>query len=131
MAKNDESNILQILEEENFQQSLVAVTSDDYTRALEKLMSVATQDTGQSGVAAQVLLSLYNSHEWHMGLVDLCALDTDLFAAALIAIRGRFVLMQEPQNVIENGDRRFARIWDNWHQYHLSERYKSHYSEHF
>jgi len=113
---------LAALEEESFQQSLLTVTDDDYTKAVEKLIAAVQMNTGQSRIAAQVLMSLYDSSEWHVGLVDLGCLDTNLFAAALIAIRGRIILGREPQNVIDDGDRRFARIWDNWQQYRIQER---------
>ena len=112
-------------EEQAFLESQLTVTPDDYTQAVNKLMRVGRSDTGQSEVCAQVLLSLHNSYCFHMNLIDLCRLDTDLFMAALIAIRGRVMLMQEPHTVIDNGEARFQQLWDAWPGLEIKHRYQN------
>ena len=102
----------------------LTVTTQEYAQAINELLVVGNSDTGQSEVCAQVLLSLHNSHCFHMDLVDLCRLDVALFQAALIAIRGRVMLMTEPHTVIEDGEARFQALWDQWPGLEIKQRYQ-------
>jgi len=112
------------LKEEEFMREQLAVTSVDYAESVSRLVRLARGDTSGSRAAAQLLLSLYNGHNWHMDLTDLCVLDHACFQDALIAIRGRVMLFEEPHSVIENGSAVFAELEEDWQQLHTRKRYQ-------
>lgn len=56
-------------------------------KALERLASVAYDDTGQSHTCRRFLLGLYNGQEWPTNLSLLRGLDPDLQDAYLLALR--------------------------------------------
>ena len=103
----------------------MAVTLSDYAEAVKHLVKLARGDTSGSRVAAQVLLSLYNGSNWHMDLTDLCNLDYQYLLSALIAIRGRVTVHEEPHNVIENGSAIFNDLEEQWQHLHTNNRYKN------
>jgi hypothetical protein len=72
-----------------------------------------------------LLLSLYNGSNWHMDLTDLCNLDYQYLLSALIAIRGRVTVHEEPHNVIENGSAIFNDLEEQWQHLHTNNRYKN------
>ena len=119
-----QDSVDQMIEEEQFLNKQLTVSTIDYSEAIRHLLRLAKGDSSGSKAAAQVLLSLYNGHEWHMNLTDLCSLDTEHFQSALIAIRGRVILLKEPQDVISEGDKQFKRLWDDWYSVlHVTQRY--------
>ena len=123
MSDQDRASFVEQMREQEFSRSQVAVTADDYTKSVLILAKVAQGDTSGSRAAAQVLLSLYDGSNWNMNLTDLCVLDFGLFAQALIAIRGRVTVFEEPHNVIENGSQIFANLEKQWQHLHTSKRY--------
>lgn len=54
--------------------------------ALDRLLEVALQASGQASSVRRVLLACYNAPEWPLDLSDLRGLDPDLQAAALAVI---------------------------------------------
>lgn len=127
---NDKNALEQVaasLQEEKFLESQLKVSVEDYRQAIETLMKVAMRDTGQSCYVAQVLLGLHNGNNFHVNLTDLCGLDTALFSAVLIAVRGRVMLMKEPHEVISDGENRFKALWLEWESLRIQNRYNSHY----
>ena len=103
----------------------VPVTLQTYTEAVVHLFNV-TQMRGTSGAraCARLLLSLYNTHEWHFDVSELSVLDYDNYVPAITALRGRFELMIEPQQVIENGDQHFSDLWERFIRYSVKEIWK-------
>lgn len=101
----------------------VEINLNDYAVAVAKLVTLARKDCGGSRAAAQVVLSLYNGHNWHVNLIDLTVLDSDHFCAAITAIRGRVRFNREPHEMIPNGDDVFDRLQDDWKHYHVKQRY--------
>ncbi len=96
------------------------ITCEEYRQAVVRLVTLAGGDTGGSRVAAQVVLSAYNGHEWQLSIPDLCNLDSSNYQAALNVIRGRTELLTEPQKLITDGEDHFRRLWKQWERYHLS-----------
>ena len=127
MADDLPDRVLQHLEEEAFLRSQLAVTESDYREAVEALVKLARGDTSGSRAAAQVLLSLYNGTAWHMDLTDLGVLDLTNLQYALIAIRGRVVMMKEPHGMIENGTQIFEELCARWKHMNTWERYADKY----
>lgn len=101
----------------------LTVTEAAYGEAVEALLPVAMSDTGASEAAANLLLSLYNSYNYHFPLVDLARLDLHLIRHALVAIRGRVMLGVEPHEVISNGTARFDALEAEWAGLHTQRRY--------
>ena len=101
---------------------------DKYAKAVITLIKMAQHDCGGSVACAQVLLGLYNSQYWHVDLVDIaCRMDEKHTNAALTAIRYRGELMTEPHMVIENGDKIFLDLWNQWESLHVEKRYARYY----
>lgn len=107
--------------------SRMSVSLDDYKNAVQQLVSVAQEDTSGSSVAAQVLLSIYNSRNWQLDISDLVSLDYENLNAALIAIRGWLFVREYPHNIIDNGAEIFQRLEKQWQPLHVCNRYKRHY----
>jgi len=101
------------------------VTDESYAAAVSHLVEV-TRMRGTSGAraCAVLLLSLYNGHEWHMDLTDLCVLDLEIYASALIAVRGRTELMKEPHRMIEGGSDILNDLWDRYRHLSVAEVWK-------
>lgn len=93
------------------------ITLDDYKQAVLKLVDLANLDCGSSRAAAQVLLNLYNGHNYHCNLIDLTLLDRDHYCAAITAIRGRVQTNTEPHEIIPAGDRVFHLLQQDWADY--------------
>ena len=104
-------------------EAALAVTLEEYQSAVKHLVGLARSDTGGSAPAAQVVLSLYNGHNWHVDLTDLGSLDYEYLTSALIAIRGRLLLQTEPHDVIPDGPDIFAALQEQWAHLHTSRRY--------
>ncbi len=90
------------------------VSESEYKDAILRLLKLAQDDSSASEVAAQVLLSTYNSYNWHAPLAWLCHLDALNFDAAITVIKGRWSLHAEPHNVIQNGDALFKDLKKRW-----------------
>ncbi len=95
-----------------------------YAAAVAKLVSLATDDCSGSRAAAQVVLSAYNGDEWQLDITDLCVLDQEHLDAALAVIRGRAEIRTEPHRLIDNGDRLFRQLSEQWFRYHIDNRWK-------
>jgi hypothetical protein len=118
------SRIAERLQENEFLRRRLTVTREDYREAVESLLPIALADTSGSRAAAQVLLSTYNGHNYHMDITDLCVLDLAYVEKALIVMRGRTLLSIEPHSLIENGSERFLQLEDAWPGLHNSRRYQ-------
>lgn len=102
--------LISALQEVEFQRNRLGVTKVDYANAVERLYDVAIAGTGQSGIAASVLLSAYDGYTFTISIPELGGLDLGLLDAALIVIRGRVIDGIEPHEIIENGPQRFKRL---------------------
>ncbi|MFZ2950731.1 MAG: hypothetical protein WA003_14745 [Desulfuromonadaceae bacterium] len=100
------------------------VTVDEYAAAITRLLPVARHDTGQSGRVAAVLLSIYNSDNFHVPLAELGCLDEDLYQDCITVIRGRIDVNLDPWRLIENGQKVFERLVDLWTGLRVEERAK-------
>ena len=113
-----------MLQEEEFLRNKLTVTAKDYGDAVESLLDLAMGDTSGSRAAAQLLLSTYNGYNYHMDLTDLCVLDLRYLDKALIVLRGRVLLGQEPHDAINDGENRFRVLEESWENLHTRRRYK-------
>ncbi|SIR00130.1 DUF7673 family protein [Marinobacterium stanieri] len=87
----------------------------NYSASVKLLLDYALNQSGSgASTAAQVLLSTYNSYNYHVALVDLTLLDEKGYNAALSVIRGRAESRMEPHSVIENGDDLFEKLESRW-----------------
>lgn len=102
-----------LAQSENQRQKL-CVTPEEYQYAVNTLVDIALTETSGGRAAAQVLLSAWNGYVWQLDIPDLCYLDYDLLEQALIVIRGRVMLMKEPQEVIPQGNAVMKRIAAQW-----------------
>lgn len=101
------------------------ITPEEYTSAINKLIKLAAMECGTSSAAAvQVLLSAYSGYDWQLSVVDLCALDSGHFKAALTVVAGRWQGIAEPHAMIEDGSAIFGRLQDRWAEYHVHNRWK-------
>lgn len=62
------------------------IATVDADQALDRLLDVALNRSGQARSVRRVLLACYNAPEWPLDLSDLRGLDPDLQASALTAI---------------------------------------------
>lgn len=101
----------------------LAVTLADYQQAVQTLLPVAFTKTSGGHIAANLLLSLYDSDHYPFPLDDLGLLDLELLEHAMVAIRGRVLLGQPPQIVVKGGGIQFSRLVVHWPQLRASARY--------
>lgn len=66
------------------------IATVDPDQALDRLLEVALNHSGQAHSVRRVLLACYNAPEWPLDLAELRGLDRDLQEAALTAI-GLFI----------------------------------------
>lgn len=90
------------------------VSEAKYKDAILRLLKLSQSDGSAAEVAAQVLLSTYNSYNWRAPLAWFCHLDALNFDAAITVIKGRWSLHAEPHNVIQNGDALFNDLKKRW-----------------
>jgi hypothetical protein len=125
-ANGPKISLTEILERNNAMREMpVRITLTDYAVAVDKLIKLAQKDCGGSKSAAQVVLGLFNGHNWHVNLIDLCNLDCEYYRAAMIAIRGRVEFGKEPHELIKDGDLVFDQLQDQWQHLHTKNRYKN------
>ncbi|ELY9432808.1 hypothetical protein SPD65_003314 [Salmonella enterica] len=110
-----------LAQSENQRQKL-CVTSEEYRHAVNALVDIALTETSGGRAAAQVLLSAWNGYVWQLDIPDLCYLDYDVLEQALIVIRGRVMLMKEPQEVIPEGNAVMKRIAAQWQRLNAERR---------
>ncbi|BDI51973.1 DNA translocase FtsK [Escherichia coli] len=113
--------LLTLAKEDNSQQKL-RVTPEEYGAAVNTLAKIALTETSGGRAAAQVLLSAWNGYVWQLDIPDLCYLDYGLLEQALIVIRGRVMLMKEPQEVIPEGNAVMKRIAVQWRHLNVERR---------
>lgn len=101
----------------------LAVTLPDYQQAVKTLLHVALTDTSGGRVAANLLLSLYDDATYPFPIADLGVLDLDLLEHALIAIRGRVLLAEEPHTIVTDGKKLFEQLVQRWPQLQAQQRY--------
>lgn len=86
-----------------------------YAEAVNTLLDYAiNQDGSGAKAAAQVLLSTYNSYNYHIALTDLGNIDQTGYIAAITVIRCRIEQRTEPHEVIDNGDELFTKLENKW-----------------
>lgn len=96
-----------------------------YGEGVKTLMEYALNQSGSGAyAAAQVLLSTYNSYNYHMALVDLNSLDQKGFDAAMAVIRGRVESGREPHELLKNGQLLFDELETKWKSLSVQDRYK-------
>ena len=82
--------------------------------ALRRLLVVAQRDTGQSGVIAQFLLSLYNGYRFKFDLTEFRRLDHDLFEDCMAVLRMDFQPAQEVHCYFQNGGEIWEQLARDW-----------------
>lgn len=91
------------------------LSHDDDIAALTRLLNVARRGTGQSGVVARFLLSLYNGDRFKVDLTDFRRLDSDLFDDCLRVLRMDNQPAMEVHCYFENGGQIFEKLAKDWH----------------
>lgn len=98
-----------------------------YEKAVARLLPIAQADTSASRIAAQVLLSTYNGHDYHLDATDLCYLDDPELAAAITVLSQRPLTRREPHGLNPNFEAGFSRIIEVWGHLNVRTRYASYY----
>lgn len=103
------------------------LATSPYARAVKHLTQVVlSQDGSGARAAAQVLLSAYNGHHYHLDITDLGYLDIDNYDHAMAVIHGRVHTSTEPHTLIGNGSAIFLAIEDRWRHLHVNQRHANH-----
>ncbi|WP_051686936.1 hypothetical protein [Microbulbifer sp. HZ11] len=89
------------------------MTFTDAADSVEALLKIESYQSGSSEVAAQVLLSAWNSYDFTLPVAELARLDADNYRHAIRVITLRYH-GHEPHTVIKNGDKRFMALHDRW-----------------
>ncbi|MEZ5508169.1 MAG: hypothetical protein R3F38_20315 [Gammaproteobacteria bacterium] len=114
-ATEDQQDLFQSLLEQQRLLYAMKVTQKEYQNAVLALLELAFKDCGGARFAAQVLLSIYDGDRWKADLAGICCgLDSYYFHSALLVLRGRALLMREPHAVIEDGEKRFKALAEDW-----------------
>jgi hypothetical protein len=104
-----------------------------YAEAVTTLLDLIDRHAGTGGAraAAQVLLSCYNSGDYHLAPVDIRTLSSNAHRnAALTVIVQRVLRPEEPHQVVPDGERRFRALWDEYEdELHVESRYRDRYRE--
>ncbi len=129
MTKSIPDEVIEHMREEEFLRSQMTVAMPDYKNSVERLVRLASGDTGGSSAAAQVLLSCYNNRNWQLDVMELGSLDYKYILDAFIVIRGWLFLSEYPHNVIENGQQIFTALEKQWQPLHVEKRYAKHYKK--
>ena len=90
------------------------VTMRDYSDAIDNLYELSCSDREHSRLAANVLLSAYNSKLYPLELEPLFESDSNLLNQVLIIIRGRSTLKMEPHHAVQRGPEKFGRLKAEW-----------------
>lgn len=90
------------------------VTMRDYADAIDVLYEHACSDHELSRLAANVLLSAYNSSLYPLELAPLFNSEETFLNQVLIIIRGRSTLKMEPHHAIKRGPQKFDRLKSEW-----------------
>lgn len=99
-----------MLEREQKFYQLTTTTLPEYMAAIETLLDHAGRGVGQGSVCIDFLLSLHDSYDHKFGLANLCGLDTEIFYAALQALRGRVSLRLEMHELSSDVDSRIRAL---------------------
>tara|TARA_Y100001968_G_scaffold325643_1_gene367231 strand:- start:4795 stop:5160 length:366 start_codon:yes stop_codon:yes gene_type:complete len=78
--------------------------------ALARLVKVAQQGSGQSGVVGRFLLGLYSSYDYPFALVELRRLDHDLFEDCLRVLQLDNQPVYELHDYLQDGSVIFAKL---------------------
>lgn len=115
MQLSDTQKSMAILAIEELQRPFIQAAGLD---ALMRLLPVAWRDSGQSGVVARFLLSLYNGTAYPFPLTDLRKLDTALYEDCIAVLHMDNRPEQEVHTYVTNGDLiwgEFKKVWRAWH----------------
>ncbi|WP_444903801.1 hypothetical protein ACJJIU_00110 [Microbulbifer sp. CnH-101-E] len=83
------------------------------TQSVETLLRVANGYSGASEIAAQVLLSAWNSSDFAVPVASLSLLDGDNYQHALNVMNLRYH-GRAPQSVIADGEKKFHALYREW-----------------
>lgn len=115
MLSPSTKRILAVLDEEEAQRPAIRTAG---LAALVRLLPVAQRDSGQSGVVARFLLSLYNGTAYPFPLTDLRKLDTALYQDCIAVLHLDNRPEHEVHTYVVNGDAiwdGFKKVWRAWH----------------
>ncbi|WP_397377092.1 hypothetical protein [Pseudomonas sp.] len=118
MLSPSTQRVLAVLAEEDAQRPAIRAAG---LAALYRLLPVAQRDSGQSGVIARFLLSLYNGTAYPFPLTDLRKLDTALYKDCIAVLHLDARPEQEVHTYVTNGDAiwdGFKKVWRAWHAQH-------------
>lgn len=115
MQSTSLQRVMAVLAQEDAQRPAIRAAG---LAALVRLLPVAQRDSGQSGVVARFLLSLYNGTAYPFPLTDLRKLDTALYEDCIAVLHMDNRPEQEVHTYVTNGDLiwdEFKKVWRAWH----------------
>lgn len=118
MQSTSLQRVMAVLAEEDAQRPAIRAAG---LASLGRLLPVAQRDSGQSGVVARFLLSLYNGTAYPFPLTDLRKLDTALYQDCIAVLHLDSRPEQEVHTYVVNGDAiwdGFKKVWRAWHAQH-------------
>lgn len=83
----------------------------DGEAALRRLLPIAKSDTGQSGVIARFLLSVYNGDRFPFDLTDFRRLDGELFDDCIAVLKMDSQPLKEVHKYFDEGNNEGDKIW--------------------
>jgi hypothetical protein len=97
---------------------------EEYREAVIKLTEVAQQFGSGPSLAAQTLLSCYDSENYQLAVGGLRSFDSKNYDLAITVILGRHDTGQEPHCLTPSGNEVFAALKRKWSRYHVENRGK-------
>lgn len=120
MSNDLSTGLLQLLKEINFETKELPKIRAAGVEALNRLVLVAQQDTGQSGVVARFLLGLYNGPRFLFNLTELRRLDRSLLDDCLAVLK----MDHQPEVEVHEHFEHGKKIWNTFEAAHASTRKK-------
>lgn len=103
---------------------MARISRKSFSDAVAGLAKLATIPCGGGKAAAQVLLSAEDGEHYQLNVVDLGSLDFTEYARAWVVMRGRTEESFRPSYSIDDGERIFARLEEQWRHLHVAVRGK-------
>ena len=100
------------------------ISLEEYAKAVKSCIELAQLPTGGGKVAAQVILSAFNGDSFQLDVAGLSNLSPRAYEIAITVIRGRYDTGREPHEMINDGNKIFRALWQQWKELELVERAK-------
>lgn len=101
--------------EQDARQAMLPRVREEGRAALMRLMPIAQQDTGQSGVIARFLLGLYNGERFPFDMTEFRRLDGSVFDDCIAVLKMDWQPAAEVHTYFTDGGRLFEQLVKDWH----------------